>query len=66
MDVGSMNWRCKEASIVPPIEVNSSRDNSDLISDANRPGDTSTTKSIEVHCNEFIIRELECYQSPHQ
>ena len=33
---------------------------------ANRPGDASATKSVEVNCNEFIIRELEGYQSLYQ
>ena len=33
---------------------------------ANRPGDASATQSGEVNCNEFIIRELEGYQSRHQ
>jgi hypothetical protein len=33
---------------------------------ANRPGDASAAKSVEVNCNEFITRELEGYQSRHQ
>jgi hypothetical protein len=32
---------------------------------ANQPGDASVTKSVKVNCNEFIIRELEGYQSRH-
>ena len=64
-DLRYTNRRYKEAWIVHPIEVNSSRDNSELIPEANRPGDASTNKSVEVHFNGFI-RELEGYQSRHQ
>jgi hypothetical protein len=51
--------------LINPIEVNSARDNSELIPDANGPGDGSKTKSIEVHFNGFI-QELRSYQSRHQ
>jgi hypothetical protein len=40
-------------------------DDSELISEANRRGDTSVTKSVEVHFNQFIP-ELDGYQSWHQ
>ena len=39
---------------------------SELIPEANEQGDASATKSVEVNCNERIIRELEGYQSRHQ
>ena len=38
---------------VHPIEVNSGRDNSELISEASGPRDASVTKSIEVYFNRF-------------
>ena len=49
----------------PPIETNRSRVNSELIPEANRRGDASAIKSVEVHFNVFI-RELEGYQLRHQ
>ena len=60
-----MNRRCKETWISHAIETNRSRVNSELIPEANRRGDPSATKSVEVHFNTFI-RELEGYQSRHQ
>jgi len=55
------SWSCR----VHPIEVNSARDNSEMIQEASRPGDESTTKSIKSHFNGFLS-ELECYQLWHQ
>ena len=56
----------KEAWITRPIETNRIRVNSELIPEANRPRDASSTKSVKVNCNEFIIRELAGNQSRHQ
>jgi len=58
--------RSNYAREVHPIEFNRSRDNSELIPEANRPGDASATKSVEVNCNKCIIRECEGCQMRHQ
>ena len=53
------------SKLVNPIELNSARENSELIPDACRPEDASMPKSIKVHVNGFI-RELQSYQLCHQ